>query len=200
MSRRLVLNVGLAGIYLVWVDERSWLGVLVGIAIGFAIISVYDLSTGLPIYAVRLFRLVRFGAYFLAVLVRANLQIAWEIMTPGFRQTPRILRYPVAHLTAVQKTVFANCITLTPGTLVVDDLEALAVQGGDQGLVHLQQRLAAGADDERVFGAFGPARRGRPCRRNRCRRTGIGRRRGRSRGPTTDCTRQSGRTPPPGRR
>ncbi len=120
MSRRLVLNVGLAGIYLVWADERSWLGVLVGIAIGFVVISVYDLSTGLPIYAVRLFRLVRFGAYFLAVLVRANLQIAWEIVTPGFRQTPRILRYPVAHLTAVQKTVFANCITLTPGTLVVD--------------------------------------------------------------------------------
>jgi multicomponent Na+:H+ antiporter subunit E len=120
MSRRLVLNVGLAGIYLVWADERSWLGVLVGIAIGFVVISVYDLSTGLPVYAVRLFRLVRFGAYFLAVLVRANLQIAWEIVTPGFRQTPRILRYPVAHLTAVQKTVFANCITLTPGTLVVD--------------------------------------------------------------------------------
>ena len=120
MTRRLVLHVGLAGFYLLWADERTWLGLLLGVAVGFVVIAVYDLTTGRPNYAVRLFRLVRFGAYFLSILVRANLQIAWEIMTPGFDQTPRILRYPVAHLTAVQTTVFANCITLTPGTLVVD--------------------------------------------------------------------------------
>ena len=120
MTRRLVLNVGLAGFYLLWADERTWLGLLLGVAVGFVVIAVYDLTTGRPNYAVRLFRVVRFGLYFLGILVRANLQIAWEIMTPGFRQTPRILRYPVAHLTAVQKTVFANCITLTPGTLGVD--------------------------------------------------------------------------------
>ena len=47
MSRRLVLNVGLAGIYLVWADERSWLGVLVGIAIGFgAQTLVRDIVSG----------------------------------------------------------------------------------------------------------------------------------------------------------
>ncbi|MED5600126.1 MAG: Na+/H+ antiporter subunit E [Actinomycetota bacterium] len=120
MTRRLVLNVGLGGSYLLWADERTWLGLLLGIAVGFIVIVVYDLTTGRPNYAVCLIRMVRFGAYFLSILIRANLQIAREIVTPGFSQTPRILRYPVAHLTPVQTTVFSNCITLTPGTLVVD--------------------------------------------------------------------------------
>ena len=68
----------------------------------------------------KLGRLVRFGGYFLYVLTKANFQIAWEVITPGLSQTPRILRYPVAHLSDTQLTILANCITLTPGTLVVD--------------------------------------------------------------------------------
>ena len=120
MSWRLGFNLGAAGLYVVWADQRTWFGVLAGLVVGFALIAVYDLTTGRPNYALRLIRLVRFGAYFLGILVRANLQIAWEILTPGFDQKPRILRYPGAHLNPVQTTVLANAITLTPGTLVVD--------------------------------------------------------------------------------
>ena len=123
MSRRVGLNVGLAGIALLWTDSRSWLGFLAGLAVGAVAITAYDLTTRSAGYLVRLVRLVRFGAWFLGILVRANLQIAWEIVTPGLGQTPRILRYPVGHLTVVQTTVLANCITLTPGTLVVDASE-----------------------------------------------------------------------------
>ena len=120
MAWRMAFNVAAAGVYVVWADQRSWPGALTGLVAGFALIAVYDLTTGRFNYPRRLTRLVRFSVYFLGILVRANLQIAWEILTPGFNQTPRILRYPVVHLNASQITVLANAITLTPGTLVVD--------------------------------------------------------------------------------
>ena len=129
MPRRLVLNVGLAGFYLLWADERTWLGLLLGVAVGFVVIAVYDLTTGRPNYAVRLFRMVRFGVYFLSILVRANLQIAREIVTPGFNQTPRILRYPVAHLTAVQTTdgglLYVHCMYAEDRASAIDGLRKL---------------------------------------------------------------------------
>ena len=54
------------------------------------------------------------------VLLRSNLQIAWEILTPDWKQAPRIVRYSVSGLTDVEKTVLSSAITLTPGTLAVD--------------------------------------------------------------------------------
>ena len=120
MIRRMGCDAALAGLYVLWAGNRTGFGLLGGLTLGFVVVSVYDLATAHPNHGRRALRMLRFGAYFLAILVRANLQIAREIMTPGFSQTPRILRYPVADLADVQTTVLANCITLTPGTLVVD--------------------------------------------------------------------------------
>ena len=120
MAWRMAVNVAAAGAYVIWADQRSWLGALTGLVAGFVLIAVYDLTTRRFNYPRRLTRLVRFSVYFLGILVRANLQIAWEILTPGFKQTPLILRYPVSHLDESQITVLANAITLTPGPLVVD--------------------------------------------------------------------------------
>ena len=71
-------------------------------------------------YGVKIWRLLSFSAYFLKILVTANLQVAREICTPGFQMTPGIIRYDVGSMTAVQVTSLANAITLTPGTLSVD--------------------------------------------------------------------------------
>ena len=56
----------------------------------------------------------------MTILVKANLEVAWEIITPGFGMEPRILRYSVAGLSDVEVTTLANAITLTPGTLSAD--------------------------------------------------------------------------------
>jgi len=91
-----------------------------GMVIGAVVISVYSRVRGEPPYVTKMWRLFRFATYFLWILTKSNVQIAKEIITPGFDQHPRILRYPVGRLTDVQKTTLANAITLTPGTLAVD--------------------------------------------------------------------------------
>ncbi len=120
MMQLFMLNLLLAAVYVLLTDEFSGLNIAIGFLIACGILTIYGMGTGRGGYPVRLFRLVRFLFYFMWILFLANLQIAWEIITPGLNQTPRIIRYPVDHLNDVQITTLANCITLTPGTLVVD--------------------------------------------------------------------------------
>ncbi len=71
-------------------------------------------------YGAKGWHLLSFTIYFLRILIKANLQVAWEIITPNFHMTPRFVRYSVENMTPIQITSLANAITLTPGTLSVD--------------------------------------------------------------------------------
>lgn len=120
MIRLILLNLLIAVIYVALSGNADGLNVVLGIGVGFLVLTIFGLVRGANTYGGRSIRLIRFVIYFLTILTKANFQIAREILTPGLGQTPRILRYPVQHLSAVELTTLANCITLTPGTLVVD--------------------------------------------------------------------------------
>ncbi len=120
MIQAFLLNLFLTVVYVMLTANTSTPNVIIGFAIGFFVISLYGLTRPGPSYAGKVWRLMRFGVYFLKILVQANLKIAWECITPGLSQTPRILRHDVSDLNDTQLTVLANSITLTPGTLVVD--------------------------------------------------------------------------------
>ncbi len=115
-----LLNLILTLVYLLLAGEASFINALLGFVIGLAILTLINLPFGKKAYITKLFHLARFALYFLRILVQANLEVAKEIVTPGYHMTPRILRYPVDDLSDVQTTVLANAITLTPGTLTAD--------------------------------------------------------------------------------
>ena len=67
---------------------------------------------------------------FLCDLTLSNLQLAWDIWTPGGNYRPRLVKVPVADLTPLQITLLSSRITLTPGTLsmeITSDKEHLIV-------------------------------------------------------------------------
>lgn len=117
---RFGFNLVLAVVWcLMWGSFSAW-NLMGGMAVGAFVISGYSRVAGMSPYMRKLWHLLRFGIYFATILTKSNIQIAKEVITPGWSQTPRILRYPVGHLTDAQKTTLANAITLTPGTLSVD--------------------------------------------------------------------------------
>lgn len=59
-------------------------------------------------------------ALFLKELLLSGLRVAWLVLQPKLRLRPGIIAYPLALTTDLQITLFANMITLTPGTLSVD--------------------------------------------------------------------------------
>lgn len=65
-------------------------------------------------------RVISFLFFFTYELIKANVQVAYEVMTPGMRMTPGIVAVPLDVTTDFQITMLANLITLTPGTLALD--------------------------------------------------------------------------------
>jgi multicomponent Na+:H+ antiporter subunit E len=91
-----------------------------GFILGYLLLGVYSRVTQVQGYGGKVLQLIRFLAYFIRILIKANFQIAREVVTPRHHMKPRILRYDVSGMTEAQLTVLANTISLTPGTLVVD--------------------------------------------------------------------------------
>ena len=65
-------------------------------------------------------RLVRSLVLFLYELVAANLRVAAEVVTPGFRMEAAIMVVPTRSQNLLEAVLLANAITLTPGTLTLE--------------------------------------------------------------------------------
>ncbi len=68
--------------------------------------------------------------FFFYELIKANLQVAFDVITPPFYMKPGIIRYPLDAKSDIEITLLANLISLTPGTLsldVSDDKSALYI-------------------------------------------------------------------------
>lgn len=61
-----------------------------------------------------------FLVVFLRELVRANLRVAWEVLTPGFSMQAGIVRVPTHCRSEWEMLLLANTITMTPGTLSLE--------------------------------------------------------------------------------
>jgi len=91
-----------------------------GFIIGFFIMWIIGTQTGGNKYVKIIPRIVSFILYFLYSVVVANLEVAYEIMTPGLNVTPGIIKIPLDVETNAEISLLANLITLTPGTLSID--------------------------------------------------------------------------------
>lgn len=130
MSTHILFNIALTLLWMMLNRDTSLLNGILGFALGAIVVELALRAAGRGRYLAPLWGLVRFVAYFLTILVKANLEVAWEVITPGHTMKPRMIRYDVAGLTPVQVTTLANAITLTPGTLstdISDDGETLYI-------------------------------------------------------------------------
>ncbi len=66
------------------------------------------------------FRLLLYVPWLLKEIVIANLQVARVICSPSMPISPQMLRVPCGPKTPLGQTLYANSITLTPGTITLD--------------------------------------------------------------------------------
>lgn len=115
-----LLNIMLAVLWCFTWGSFSFYMLMSGFALSYLLLGVYSRVAAAEGYGTKVRDLLHFGLYFVRVLFVANSQIAYEILTPGLGFSPRIVRFDVTGLTAVQRTILVNSINLTPGTLVLD--------------------------------------------------------------------------------
>ncbi|MBU7031589.1 MAG: Na+/H+ antiporter subunit E [Theionarchaea archaeon] len=68
-------------------------------------------------------RVIFFALFIPALLweiIKSNLDVAYRVLHPGMPINPGIVRVPVTLQSPYGKTMLANSITLTPGTLTLD--------------------------------------------------------------------------------
>lgn len=106
-----------------WVDitgEFNAINFAFGFILGYLTLYIITLEGNNPKYFTLMPKLIGFFFFFLFELLKANLQVAFDVITPKFYMTPGIVRLPLEAKTDLEITSLANLITLTPGTLSLD--------------------------------------------------------------------------------
>ena len=115
-----VLNILLA---LAWISLTGHLTPLnfgFGFALGFMMLWLVERRTPSRFYFAKVPQVIRFLLFFFREVVKSNLRVAYEVLTPGQKMKPGIVGIPLDAKTDLEITVLANLITLTPGTLSLD--------------------------------------------------------------------------------
>ena len=112
---------------LVWValtGDFTFLNFAFGFLLGFVALGLVNRDRMGKKYFRLLPNAVGFVLFFLFELIKANIQVAYEVMTPTMHMKPGIVSVPLDVKSDLEITVLANLISLTPGTLSLDVSES----------------------------------------------------------------------------
>ncbi len=65
-------------------------------------------------------RILPYMAWLTLEIGKANFMVAREVLRPRIKLAPKLFRVPAAQPSDLTRTIFANSVTLTPGTVTVD--------------------------------------------------------------------------------
>ena len=108
---------------LVWIGmtgEFTPVNFVVGFGLGMLILFFARRVIGTPYYLAKMVQVLELFVFVLWELILANLRVAYDVLTPGYRMRPGVVAIPLDARTDVEITLLANLITLTPGTLSLD--------------------------------------------------------------------------------
>jgi multicomponent Na+:H+ antiporter subunit E len=91
-----------------------------GFGLGYAILWLAQPALGPSNYFRKVRQVIGFAVFFVRELVKANLRVAHDVLTPTLYTRPGTIAVPLDVTTDAEITVLATLITLTPGTLSLD--------------------------------------------------------------------------------
>jgi multicomponent Na+:H+ antiporter subunit E len=115
-----VSNLLLAFLWAAATATFSFANLVVGFALGYAFLVLGQPVLGRSRYFGKAFALVAFAVFFVKEVIRANLLLAYDVITPSHRLQAGVVAVPLRARTDLEITVLANLLSLTPGTLSLD--------------------------------------------------------------------------------
>ena len=122
MKYTVSLSLVLFGVWLLWSGHYTPLllffgvlscGVVVAIARRMGIVDQEGAPVELPL------RALSYLPWLLWEIVKSNVDIARRILTPSLPVNPRLIKIKAGQRTDIGRVIYANSITLTPGTVTV---------------------------------------------------------------------------------
>lgn len=122
MIRQLLLNLLLTFVWVALTGHLNYANFVFGFVLGFAILWMVSRNQDREKrkYFTRVPKILEFIFYFLIDTIRANLQVAYDVLTPKYFMKPEVVAYPMDAETDFEITMLSNIIALSPGTFVID--------------------------------------------------------------------------------
>jgi len=113
-------NLMLALVWVAMTGHFDVVNLLLGFTFGYLVLFLLQRVVGRSAYFTKSVVLVRFIGFYLVEVVRANLRVAWDVITPASHSRPGIVAVPLDARTDAEITLLSNLITMTPGSLSID--------------------------------------------------------------------------------
>lgn len=123
-ARILAYWVGAMAVWLLLTWTLRWHSIVVGA--GVALVTAVVFGGELPLRPVRLlnpfrwFWLLVYIPVFAYQCLKANIDVAMRVLSPGIQLNPGIVKIRTSLKSDIARTFLANSITLTPGTMTVE--------------------------------------------------------------------------------
>ena len=120
MVKQFLMNLLLAFMWVALTGNVTFSDFIFGFVLGFFILWLMTRNESDKRYFNRVPKILGFFFYFLYEMIKANIQVAYDVVTPKFFMQPGIIQYPMDAKTDFEINMLAAVIALTPGTLFMD--------------------------------------------------------------------------------
>lgn len=120
MVKNFLMNLLLSFLWVALTGSLSYSGFAFGFILGFFVLWIMNRTGEDRRYFYRLPKFFGFIFYFLYQVLKANFQVAYDVITPRYFFKPGIVRYPMNAQSDFEINVLSTLISLTPGTLILD--------------------------------------------------------------------------------
>lgn len=120
MQKQFLLNLLLTFVWVALTGTFLFINFFIGFALGYFILWTLNRNTDEGGYFRRIPKVINFLFFFLYELLLANLEVAYDLITPRYYMKPGIIKFPLSAKTDLEITLLSNFISLTPGTMILD--------------------------------------------------------------------------------
>ncbi len=120
MVKQFLMNLLLSFIWVALTGSLFFSNFFFGFLLGFFLLWLMNRSEDDQRYFSRVPKIIGFIFYFIYEMLKANIEVAYDVITPKFFMKPGIVRYPMSAESDFEINMLSTVISLTPGTLILD--------------------------------------------------------------------------------
>lgn len=120
MAKHFFLNILLSFVWVALSGHLNYSNFIFGYLLGFFILWLVERTGNNKEYFLRVPKIFTFTLRFIYDMLKANMEVAFDLITPKLYTQPGIIAYPLSATTDFEITMLSNIIALTPGTMVID--------------------------------------------------------------------------------
>lgn len=113
-------NIALALVWATATGRFNLANLSLGYVLGYLVLILAQPLVGRSRYFLKFWQVLGFLVFLIWEVIRANLRVAYDVVTPTYYMQPGVVAIPLDARTDTEITVLANLISLTPGTISLD--------------------------------------------------------------------------------